>query len=124
VAPMLTKTKDSYNVDAVAQALATASLRHRNAAAETWAAVRAERGRVRAALAARGLGSPPSETNFLLVDIPAARGQGAGSVYRALAESGIYVRWFDQDRLRDKLRISIGTPVENDALLAALDAVT
>ena len=124
VAPMLTKTKDSYNVDAVAQALATASLRHRDAAAETWAAVRVERDRLRAALAARGLASPASQTNFLLVDIPATRGGGAAAVYRALAESGIYVRWFDQERLRDKLRISIGTPTENDALLAALDAVT
>lgn len=119
VAPMLTKSKDSYNVDAVSQALATAALRHRDEAAKTWAAVRAERDRVQAALAARGFAAPASETNFLLASVP---GGDARALYRTLAEAGIYVRWFDQDRLRDKLRISIGTPQENDALLAALDA--
>jgi histidinol-phosphate aminotransferase len=34
------------------------------------------------------------------------------------------VRYFDQDRLRDKLRITIGTPEQNNALLAALFAPT
>lgn len=120
VAPMLTKSKDSYNVDAIAQVLATASLVHRDEAAKTWAAVRAERERMRRALADRGFTAPPSQTNFLLATVPAGRGS-AQAVYRALADSGIYVRWFDQDRLRDKLRISIGTPQENDTLLAALD---
>ncbi|MEQ8813380.1 MAG: aminotransferase class I/II-fold pyridoxal phosphate-dependent enzyme [Thalassobaculum sp.] len=120
VAPMLTKSKDSYNVDAVAQALATASLRHRDEAARTWDAVRAERARVRSVLVQRGYEVPESETNFLLATVP---GGDARAIYRALADAGIYVRWFDQDRLRDKLRISIGTPEENDALLTALDAM-
>ena len=73
-----------------------------------------------AALAERGYASPPSQTNFLLAAVP---GDDARSVYRTLADDGIYVRWFDQDRLRDKLRISVGTPKENDALLAALDRI-
>jgi len=119
IAPMLTKTKDSYNVDAVAQTLATASLRHRADAVRSWMAVRAERTRLQTALAARGFASPPSQTNFLLATVP--DGSDAGALYRALADDGVYVRWFDQDRLRDKLRISVGTPAENDALLAALD---
>ena len=102
------------------QALATASLRHRDEAAATWQAVRSERSRMAAALAERGYASPPSQTNFLLAAVP---GDDARSVYRTLADDGIYVRWFDQDRLRDKLRISVGTPKENDALLAALDRI-
>ncbi len=122
VAPMLTKTKDSYNVDAIAQALATASLRHRDEAAKTWAAVRGDREALWTALVDRGFVAPASETNFLLATVPDRLG-GAQAVYRALADAGIYVRWFDQDRLRDKLRISIGTPEENAALLAAIDAI-
>lgn len=120
IEPMLTKTKDSYNVDAVSQTLATASLRHRDEAARTWQAVRAERTRLAAALADRGYACPPSQTNFLLATVPPAHAGNAQAVYRALADDGIYVRWFDQDRLRDKLRITVGTPQENDALLAAL----
>ena len=33
---------------------------------------------------------------------------------------GIFVRWFDEEGLRDKLRISIGTPEENLHLVEAL----
>ena len=38
----------------------------------------------------------------------------------ALAERNILVRYFDVPGLEDKLRISVGTAEENDALLAAL----
>ena len=34
--------------------------------------------------------------------------------------AGIFVRWFDEEGLRDKLRISIGTPEENRQLVEAL----
>jgi histidinol-phosphate aminotransferase len=33
---------------------------------------------------------------------------------------GIYVRWFNEDKLRDKLRITIGTPEESEHLVKAL----
>jgi histidinol-phosphate aminotransferase len=32
----------------------------------------------------------------------------------------IFVRWFNEEGLRDKLRISIGTPEENQHLVEAL----
>lgn len=60
IAPLLTKTKDSYNTDAIAQHLATVALTCRADAAATWAQVRRERDRLRAALAERGIPSPPS----------------------------------------------------------------
>ena len=37
---------------------------------------------------------------------------------RSLEVAGIYVRWFDENRLRDKLRITVGTHDENIALLS------
>ena len=161
--PMLTKTKDSYNVDAIAQALAAAALESRAWAADNWARVRAERERLRAGLERLGLPSLPSETNFVLASVPpgaaasgaggdrrgpgdspglgneaetrATRGpdgdegaggggrgggSGANALYRALKSRGVHVRWFDEPRLRDRLRISVGAPEENDRLLAAL----
>lgn len=126
IEPMLTKTRDSYNTDALAQALATAALTHRDAAAATWAKVRQQRQRLRAALAQRGFQSPPSQSNFLLAAAPGDGLDGqprARTVFESLKVEGVFVRYFDQDRLRDKLRITVGTPAENDALLAALDAV-
>ena len=116
IEPILTKTRDSYNTDAVAQALAVAALNGRVEAAETWARVRSERTRLAEALAGLGLYSEPSQTNFLLTTV----GAGAADLYRRLKDRGIVVRYFDQDRLRDKLRITVGTPDQNDALIEAL----
>jgi histidinol-phosphate aminotransferase len=120
IAPMLSKTKDSYNVDAVAQKVGEAALRHRQAAAASWAFVREERLRLAAELTTRGFLCAPSQANFLLATVSGPSGT-AGRLLQTLAGEGIFVRWFDQDRLRNNLRISIGTKNENNALLAALD---
>lgn len=121
IAPMLSKTKDSYNVDVVSQKVGEAALRHQAEAAASSAIVRAERIRMARELSARGFSCAPSQANFLLATVT-RRGPGrAKRLLRDLAAEGIYVRWFDQDRLRDSLRISIGAAVENDILLSALD---
>jgi histidinol-phosphate aminotransferase len=65
-----------------------------------------------------GLDTLPSQSNFLLSKMP--EGVSAQAVYLQLKERGILVRYFDQDRLRDKLRISIGSESENQRLMAAL----
>lgn len=124
--PMLTKTKDSYNLGALAQELAAAALENREWAAGTWAKVRAERERLRAGLARLGVPALPSETNFVLAAVPPGRGPdggGAQALYRGLKARGILVRWFDEPRLADRLRISVGTPEENGRLLEALAAL-
>ncbi len=115
--PMLTKTKDSYNTDAASQALATAAMAGRDAAAKSWRAVREERARVTAALAAMGFDVPDSQSNFVLAR---PTGGAARELYQALKDRRILVRYFDMARLDDKLRITIGTPEQNDALLKAL----
>ncbi len=122
IEPMTTKTKDSYPTDAIAQALACAALENRDAAADTWAKVRAERQRLSDALDGLGLAAPASESNFILPTVPGdlASGGGVAEVYERLKQRGILVRYFNHDRLRDKLRITIGTPDENNALLEAL----
>jgi histidinol-phosphate aminotransferase len=119
ITPMLTKTRDSYNVDAVAQQLAQAALEHRAEAAETWRKVREERSRVSDALTTLSFQVAPSQSNFLLAAVPPAFGD-AGSLERSLEARNVLVRYFDQPRLRDKLRITIGTAEENDALVNAL----
>jgi histidinol-phosphate aminotransferase len=122
LAPMLTKTRDSYNMDALSQALGCAAFADRPYAASTWERVRAERGRLRAALASRGFASPDSQANFLLATVDMDR-VPAATVYRELKARGILVRYFDAPRLRDKLRITIGERSQNDRLLAALDEI-
>jgi histidinol-phosphate aminotransferase len=121
IAPILGKTKDSYNVDAIAQAVGAATLADTASAAASWSAVRASRACLQRELAALGLSSEPTQANFLLVSVPPrSPWGGAEALHRRLMDRGIYVRWFDEDRLRDRLRITVGTPAENDVLIAAL----
>lgn len=121
--PIATKTRDSYSVDAVAERLAVTALSHRDEAASTWQSVRDERERLRGQLTERGIKAGPSQTNFVLADIPRQLAGGAASLYRELREKGIFVRYFDHERLVDSLRISVGTPDQNDRLLRGIDAV-
>ena len=116
----LAKVKDSYNVDAIAAAVATAAIEdqaHKNANAEK---VKASRGKLSGQLAQLGFGVWASGANFLLARPPAG---DAGYIYEALKGCGILVRYFNQDRLDDKLRITVGTDRQNAALLAAMGEI-
>ncbi|HYG05058.1 MAG TPA: histidinol-phosphate transaminase [Stenotrophomonas sp.] len=99
------------------QALAPAALAR---TAERVAEVRRERSRLQAALAiVPGVRRVyPSQGNFLLV-----RFADADTAWQRLLAAGMVVR--DQrgaPQLDDALRISIGTPEQNDRVLTALDA--
>ena len=117
-APMLFKTRDSYNTDAISQRLAATALASQPYAKSTWQKVRESREKMFAELTMLGLTCLASQSNFLLCTIPESI--GAPRAYAALKEKGVLVRYFDQDRLRDKLRISIGTEEENSRLIQAL----
>ena len=128
--PMATKTKDSYNVDALAAEVARAAIESREWAGDNWTKVRAERERLRAGLARLGLPTLPSETNFVLATVPpdalaggpgdGGAGTAANALHLALKARDVHVRWFAEPRLADRLRISVGTPEESDRLLTVL----
>ncbi len=118
----LFKARDSYNCDILAQSAAAAALRSRDQASKTWQAVRTERERLTSEFQQRGFDVEPSSSNFLLVR-PPAQGPKALAIYQMLKQKGILVRYFDQDRLRDRLRITIGTPEQDTRLLEAVDAI-
>jgi histidinol-phosphate aminotransferase len=113
----MSKVKDSYNCDAIAILAAIAAIEDQAYARTTWRAVRAERSRLAGELGKRGWEVIPSQTNFVLATCP---GGGAAALYRELKRQGILVRHFDKPGLADKLRITVGTAEQNDALLAAL----
>lgn len=114
----MAKVKDSYNCDAIAIAAACAALEDQSYAQQCWAKVRAERARLTRELSGRGFDIIPSHANFLLATVPATA--DARELYQSLKARGILIRFFDKPGLRDKLRITIGSPEEHDALLSAL----
>ncbi len=115
----LTKVKDSYNVNAITQALGTAALEDRAYFEEGIRRTLAERARLEEALAKLGFSWPESAANFLLVEI----GERAEKIYRALKDQGLLVRWWSTPELRTKIRFSVGSPEANTRLISTLEKV-
>ncbi|MHC5142301.1 MAG: aminotransferase class I/II-fold pyridoxal phosphate-dependent enzyme [Planctomycetota bacterium] len=67
-----------------------------------------------------GFEVPDSQTNFILVQ---SREKNAEDIHEKLKQKNIYIRYFALPGLGDKLRITIGTPQQNDKLLAALTEI-
>ncbi len=121
VARELNKVRGPYNVGTITQQVAARILeRHWEALRSSLAAIRAECKRLAAALRARPeVEVFPSAANFVLCRFP-----DGNAVWRGLLDHGVLVRHYGAaGPLAHCLRITIGTPEENNALLAALDAV-
>jgi histidinol-phosphate aminotransferase len=63
----------------------------------------------------------PSHANFILAGVPNGKGREA---YLGLKEQGILVRYFNLPGLTDKIRITIGTSQENNALIGGIMALS
>src|SRR5262249_53705978 len=109
--------KDSYNLNRLTQVAAEAALGDLAHVQANVARIRAPRARLTTALRLLGYVVPPSQANFVLARRP---GVGQAPVAAALAERGVLVRHFDTPRLRDALRISVGSDEETAVLLEHL----
>ncbi len=116
----LMKVKDSYNVDAVAIALATAAVKDQPYFKENVEKVKAERTRMTEQLRNLGFDVLDSFANFVLAKCKNAK---AAEVYEKLTQRNIYVRYFNYPKLKDKLRITVGTPEQNNKLISALKEI-
>ena len=112
----LMKVKDSYNVDAISIAVATAAIKDQKYFSKNVEKVKSERERLTIAMREMGFAVPDSDTNFILAQYDGDTEQ----LYNKLVRMEIFVRYFKIDGLRDKLRITVGTKEQNDKLIAAL----
>jgi histidinol-phosphate aminotransferase len=115
----LYKIKDSYNIDAVAQALALAAVTDQSWMQKNAQRVIATRKRFTSALIERGWDVIPSETNFVFAKPPAKN--KAEDVFTALKKEGIFVRYFKGTKTKDRLRITIGTDSQMKKLINATE---
>ena len=121
IASHLRERKQPYNVNSAGQSAATAALSNIPWLRERAVALLHERERLFAALAGfPSLRAFPSSANFLLVR---AGGDDAAPLWQGLLDRGILVRRFSGERMQSYLRITVGTPEQNDALLAALTTI-
>ncbi len=115
------KARLPFSVNIFAQAAAEVLLDRRTELDRLLHRVGRERERVfRRLKTMRGISPFPSWANFILFEslrLP------AGTLHRLLRSRGVETRSFDDPLLRRHLRVTIGTPAENDAFLSALSSV-
>ena len=114
----LWKAKEIYGVGTCPQAVGLAAMQdqaYKNANAKQIVASRAT---LATALQDRNWRVWPSQANFLMVRPPEGN---AAQVAEQLKAVGIFVRFINHPMMQDKLRITVGTESQNQALLEALD---
>ncbi|MBL7782452.1 MAG: histidinol-phosphate transaminase [Saprospiraceae bacterium] len=114
----LNKIKYPYNLNQSTIQLALQALQHPERVHEKVQTLLSERQRLEHALPLLPCVEKvfPSDANFLLVRVT-----DANDIYRYLCEQGIIVRNRDRElHCSNCLRITVGTPAENDTLLSAL----
>ncbi len=102
-----------YHLSAVTQAVARTALRHADVLQAQVALLREERDALAAWLVARGFTVTPSDANFILFGMFEDR----DAVWRGLLDRGVLIR---QTGPEGWLRVSVGTPAENDMFRSAL----
>jgi len=119
---LLARVRNAFDVNGLAQVAAVASLADTGGhLTRRVVEVGSERGLVDAGLRALGFAPLPSHGNFLLVGVGSA--ERAALINQALLARGIIVRPTGPFGAPDALRITIGRPDENAALLVAMAGV-
>lgn len=107
-----------YNVNRLSMLAGAAAVADDAYFQKCTAAVAGNREWTRKELEALGFTVLPSSANFLFAKSNSISGE---DLYRRLKENGILVRWFDADRIRDYVRITIGSLEQMVALVDQLD---
>lgn len=111
---------NSYTVDRLALAAATAAVKDEEAFDQTRRAIMSTREATRKRLLELGFEVDESRANFLFVRHPRISGK---ALFDALRREGILVRRWDIPRIEDHLRISIGTDEDMSILCGTLEAL-
>jgi histidinol-phosphate aminotransferase len=118
IADFILRIKIPYNVNAAALVAVEESLKDVDYLMVNVKKIIAERDRLFSELKRIAWLRPyPSKANFILCDVLPGDAYG---LYQRLQAKGVLVRYFDQPRVRDSIRISVGKPEHTDAIIKAL----
>jgi histidinol-phosphate aminotransferase len=121
IADFLLKIKIPYNVNVAALVAVEESLRDTDYLMSSVNKIVTERERLFTGLQKISWIKPyPSKANFILCTV--MKGD-AKDLYRKLQAKGILVRYFDQPRIKNCIRISVGKPEYTDAIIKALQQI-
>jgi histidinol-phosphate aminotransferase len=117
------KTRLPYNISVINQLTGCFALAHKDYFLNQAGEIRSQRAQLFAGLQRlSSLTVYPSEANFILFRAPPGR---ATEIFNGLKATGILIKNLDGTvaALQDCLRVTVGTPDENAAFLAALEAL-
>ena len=121
VADLLNRVRQPFNVNSLALAAAAAALGDKSFVAKSTKMNRAGMARLERGFKALGLEYIPSCANFVSFSIPRKGEKSrAGAVYEKLLRQGVIVRPIAGYGMPDHLRVTVGTPKENETFLEAL----
>lgn len=121
IADYLLKIKIPYNVNVAALVAVHESLKDLDYLRNNVKAIISERSRLFSKLETiEWLKPVPSQANFILCSV--LKGE-AKELKQKLQEKGILVRYFEEQRLKNYIRISVGKPEHTDALIKALSQI-
>lgn len=109
-----------YNVNRLSIAAGAAAVADEAYFAACTAAIRQTRAWTVGELENLGFTVLPSQANFVFARHSQLPGE---TLYRKLKENGVLVRWFDADRIRDYIRITIGSMEQMETLVEELTAI-
>jgi len=112
---LLNRVRQPFNVNAIAQSAAIAALQDREFTEKCARENRAGLAQLQRECRARGWEYVPSVANFMLIKV----GDG-GSVFDALQKHGVIVRPVKSYGLAEWIRVTVGTPRQNDRFLSEL----
>lgn len=119
VADLMNRVRQPFNNNSLALLAAEVALSDQEHVQQSVALNNSERAKLEVALAKLGLSWLPSQANFLAIDF----GRDAAPVHQALLQKGIIVRPTASYEMPNFLRITIGTPAQNERLLKALTEI-
>jgi histidinol-phosphate aminotransferase len=121
IADLLNRVRQPFNVNSLALAAATAALDDEAFVEKSAAMNRDGMARLDAEFKRLGIAYIPSSANFVTFRIaPIDHKPQAASVYQKLLKQGVIVRPLAGYEMPDHLRVTVGTPEENERFLEAL----
>ncbi len=118
---LLKYSVNPYNINRATLALGLGVLSDEEYTKKNCRAIMENREHTKRELEKLGFFVLPSKSNFLFASHPKCGGE---RVYSHLRQKGILVRYFDKDRLRGFVRITIGTKVQMNKLINELTMLT
>ncbi|MCI8274407.1 MAG: histidinol-phosphate transaminase [Lachnospiraceae bacterium] len=109
---------NSYTMNQTSLLLGTAAVEDEAYFQETVGKIKATRERAKERLRALGFVYPEPSANFIFVTRP---GTDARTLFEALKEKDIYVRYFDAPRINQYLRVTVGTDGQMERLFEFLE---